>query len=406
VIPITRSSVKLVGVAGWRLVLSEPRHNTFHNALAMNASQNQVGIKYLGLEENPPLDWLTKFWPNTILRKFPSFSFSDFANSRKLMQDSPNEPTVVFLFEGSLSWYFLLSIYTLFNRNITVVCNLFSSSKYKNLLFNSGDGVKTRFKILFYFFSKFPRSIATFDTQQMADLVNTNVRSMQFYKFPVTSSFPFREELKKESEHFHVLVNLRTFPLDRLHRLMQNSCPKCIFRFPRGPMATPSLESEFSKYDNAQFDRLNIPVEDYMGYFDQFDYTILLYQPSIDASGKLLDAIARRLPVVIPEESTEWAAIARKWGTSSTFKWDTVGIVDFKPFNHPDFVHPLKSGAPDFTPEDTLRCLQEFHFVNDSSNQTSIPTRVLGYFLLGSYNIFAFILNSFSAVNSRIRKNI
>jgi hypothetical protein len=210
---------------------------------------------------------------------------------------------------------------------------------------------------------------------------------------------------KLKHNHHQVLVNLRNFPLCRLHVLMQNSCLDCTFRFPRGPLAQPSLESEFSQYPNAAFDQHNIPVSEYMNYFDQFDYIVLLYLPSIDASGKLLDAIARKLAVSIPQESTEWVGIAREWGLSHTFNWDSIGVSDFSPFNHPIFTNPKTEGEPTFTPQRTLRAIQAFNIPGETvTNRRKRINSFFAYSLIFCHSVIAFTLNVFSGLMSRFQK--
>lgn len=402
---ITNSQINLIGIAGWRLIVEEPRHNTFHNALVDSALNCDVTIQYLGLQENVPTDWIRKLWPNSILKKYPYLSIANFRRAKQVITSNKKTPTVLYIFEGSLSWFFLLSIYTLTSSKLTVVCNLFSSSKYRNLILNSDSTLKLRYKILFRILSQFKHSILTFDTQLMTNLVSSKFPKLRIERFPVTSSFPYMHSEKPKSHHQQVLVNLRSFPLDRLHKLMQNSCSECRFTFPRGPLAQPSLEDEFSKYPNALFDVRNIPVTEYMAYFDKFDYTVLLYLPSIDASGKLLDAITRKLAVSIPQESSEWVEVAQKWGASNTFGWDSIGITEFGPFNHPVFTCPTVGGVPDFTPTRTLNALQAFYIHRQMvGSRRERLNSWFAYLLLSCHTLAAFILNSFTGLFNRLQK--
>jgi hypothetical protein len=41
-------SVKIFGIAKWRLVPNEPRHNTWHNALYDSAQQFSINLRYIG----------------------------------------------------------------------------------------------------------------------------------------------------------------------------------------------------------------------------------------------------------------------------------------------------------------------------------------------------------------------
>ena len=81
---------------------------------------------------------------------------------------------------------------------------------------------------------------------------------------------------------------------------------------------------------------------------------IFLYQPSIDASGRILDCLTRGIPVCVPEQATEWASIARNWGRAHLFDWTSQNGLE-KVFNHPGFSDPIFLGEPPFTPKGTIR---------------------------------------------------
>jgi hypothetical protein len=126
---------------------------------------------------------------------------------------------------------------------------------------------------------------------------------------------------------------------------------------PKGPIASGLVtKEEFGRYKNLEFDDSNILESEYAGYIDSFDYLIILYEPSINASGKVLDAITRGVPVAVPREATEWSEIASNWGESHHFHWTSAADEGLL-FQHPKFENPKFSGEPPFTPRNALKTI-------------------------------------------------
>lgn len=398
------SEQRLVGIAGWRLVPNEPRHNTFHNSLHSQAVQDDVQLEYFGLRNTHPTNWIKQELPDSILKKHPYLSLTEFYRFRSKANLAKNQNIVLYIFEGSISWLIMLSLYAYLNPRLTIVCNLFSSSKYNRILFSNNGRLKRRYGIFFSIFSKLKQSVITFDTSTMANKTKAHVSASNIGTFPVTSSFPYQPISRVVKDHFNVLVNMRSFSLEDLHVMLRNSCPQCTFTFPRGPMAQPSLEAEFSVYPNARFDQQSIPVDGYMDYFDSFDYIILMYEPSIDASGKLLDAIARGIPVCIPSESLEWVSISKNWGKHFIFNWMDISSMA-KSFDHPAFTQPVLKGEPSFTPTKTLEAIQAFHVFRPKMAKITILFRsliVFGYVFF--YSNLARILNFWAGLLYVLRR--
>jgi hypothetical protein len=138
-----------------------------------------------------------------------------------------------------------------------------------------------------------------------------------------------------------------------LHRLLESSCRGCTFVFPRGTLESQSLKVNFGNYTNTYFDDKPIPITDYESYIDKHDYMIFLYKPSMDASGKILDAIARGIPVCVPKQALEWAEIAKQYGRLYQFDWDSMESLGTT-FNHPSFSKLTYIGEPPFTPTNVL----------------------------------------------------
>jgi hypothetical protein len=346
--------IKIIGIAPWRLVPLEPRHNTWHNSLFDTSKSLGVEYEYFGLKKTFKTDWITRVFPNSILRKFPYLNlFSFFSILRNFKRDNSSK-TVIYIFEGSFFWLFILICFKNFISNCVIVCNLFASSRYAKRIFRN-NRIRKFYDLLFRLLNlkKNKNIVVTFDTQIMVDKVNYSY-DYGIRRFPVPSSFQHRKLIDfNEEEHHKVLVNMRSFSTDRLHDLLKNSCEQCNFVFPRGPLKTTPLKLEFGKYKNTSFDDEVIPVNDYQSYIDLYDYMIFLYEPSFDASGRLLDCLARGIPVCVPEQATEWASIAKNWGRAHFFDWTSQNGLE-KIFNHPSFHNPNFIGEPPFTPGGTI----------------------------------------------------
>jgi hypothetical protein len=346
------SDVKVFGIAGWRLVPKEPRHNTWHNALYVAAQKLEIDLEYLGLLNTHKMNWIYQILPDSTLRRFPYVNIFSFVKILKNVRSSSGKSNVIYIFEGSFFWIYILSCIGIFLPNCTVICNLFSSSRYNQRFFKNNK-MRNWYKSIFKLIQKNSNLIVTFDTQLMTNKVS-RYSGQNLIRFPVPSSFPYKKRnLIEIGTHHRVLVNLRSFDLTGLHYLLENSCKKCTFVFPRGPLATVPLWIEFGKYENASFDETVIPVSEYQNYIDSFDYMVFLYEPSIDASGRILDSITRGLPTCVPRQSTEWAYIAKTWGQSNLFDWNSLQDIS-RTFNHPHFENPKVDTEPPFTPEGSL----------------------------------------------------
>ena len=346
-------NLKYFGIAPWRLVPLEPRHNTWHNALFDNSIKNRLDLEYIGLRNNYKTNYITQILPDSILKRFPYINLFHFLKLVRKLKLHKGKKTLIYIFEGSIFWYIILSCIRYFIPNCVVVCNLFPSSRYNVRFFNSRN--KLPYRIFFYLVKwQCKKSVyITFDTQLMVNKVNSE-RISNLFRFPVPSSFSYRiaPDLETKS-HYRVLVNMRAFPEEKLHDLLKSSCQQCTFVFPRGTLKSQPLEVNFGHYTNTYFDDKVIPITDYEFYVDQHDYMIFLYQPSIDASGRILDAIARGIPVCVPKQASEWAEIAKQYGQLFDFDWNSMGSLSTT-FNHPTFSKLTYIGEPPFTPSNVL----------------------------------------------------
>ena len=357
---MSHSPIKLIGIAAWKFVPSEPRHNTFHQAISDEAAKQGLPMEYLGLKNTFKADWVNQVLPDTALKRIPYISPRQLSKILRSLHSTKNTRTVIYMFEGSFTWLFLLSLISGLIPNSSVVCNLFPSSKYSRILYNK-RGLRPLYSRVFLVISKFKNIHLTFDTELMIKKVNNSLGREQFGKiFPLPSARPYLDEPKNNlSSHHKILINMRDFNLGELHELISQSCKECTFVLPRGPMASTPLAHQFGQYSNLSFDEINIPVENYLDYIDHFDYMIFLYKPSIDSSGKLLDAVVRRIPVCLPVQSTEWCSIAAKYGY--LHEYDCLSMeAKVKTFNHPIFLDPESSEIPEFTPSGAIKNLSNY----------------------------------------------
>ncbi len=395
--------VNLVGIAGWKFVPAEPRHNTFHSALATKSDSDEINVRYLGLKNTFPADWILQVLPDTVLKRIPYISPLDYIRIKRGLDLDTSRRTVLYVFEGSLSWLLLLKLVTRMIPNSVLVCNLFPSSKYSNLFFRS-DRETYVLKFLSWIIKNTNNLFITFDTKLMIEKVNSSFSKGQKTNiFPLPSALPYLLEKRlRNNGHYRVLVNIRDFEISKLHELLQSSCPQCTFVLPRGTLASEPLSNEFGKYANLSFDLANIPVEDYLQYIDQFDYMIFLYSPSINSSGRLLDAIVRRIPVCLPRESTEWCDIAREWGELHDYGWSN-RTEQSQNFNHPLFESPTNEGVPIFTPTGSRNELSKFAELWRSSKIGSgLVFRFVSIALILGHWLTAAFLNYFLAITSRV----
>lgn len=386
------TEIKVFGIASWRLVPDEPRHNTWHNALYDASRKQDVDLEYLGLINTHQTNWITRILPDSVLKRFPYFSLNSFIKILRKIRGSGNKQTVIYIFEGSVSWLFFLGCISALIPNCVVICNLFSSSRYNQRFFSRGK-MKLAYRVLFKFIQAQERVRVTFDTQLMTNKVNAYVQN-RLVRFPVPSSFPFNyHNVLTGAQHYRVLVNLRSFPNKDIHELLQASCKSCTFVFPRGPLASTPLSIDFGHYFNASFDQHVIPVSEYQSYIDTFDYMIFLYQPSIDASGRILDSITRGVPVCVPRQASEWAYIAKTWGRSALFDWGCTADTA-KMFDHPEFGIPNSESDPPFTPDGSLK--EIVNLITNLDTRKRITLRILKpviYLSILLHSIIASILS-------------
>ena len=351
----------MFGIAKWQFVPDEPRHNTWHQTLFDTAQEKKIALTYLGLDDELNEDWVCRVLPPSILKHFPYVSPQSFNKIVKLVRSKKGESNLIYIFEGTIFWLFFLYCVKLLIPNCTIICNFFSSSRYDKKLFCSNK-VKQKYKWLLKILTMLDTDevLVTFDTQLMATKA-TEISGYNFHKFPVPSSFAFNthSELRK-TEHLRVLVNLRNFSITRLHTLLERSCKSCTFVFPRGPLGSKPLINELGHFPNTLFDDKVIPVKDWKSYVDSFDCMIFLYDPdsfaATNISGRVLDALARRVSVCVPLQMSECVEISENWGNLKTFDITSQDST-LEIFDHPRFRVPLQSGEPPFSPQSSLRKL-------------------------------------------------
>jgi hypothetical protein len=304
--------------------------------------------------------WLLQVLPNTILKKYAYLSPFQLLKISKRLNEKSN-PSLVYIFEGSLAWYVNLLLITIRTSDTKFVCNLFSSGKYDSLL--ADETLKSRFFRTILRITRISgRNYGkiSFDTKLMADKINDKCGNNVLI-FPVPSSFPTSEMKFIRNIHHRVLVNIRSFDTSKLLSYISKSCKQCTFIIPKGPIDSGQIKVEdFIQFPNIEFDSGNISVENYASYVDGFDYFIILYKPSIDASGKILDAITRGVGVCVPIEATEWISISERWGYTHSFSWGDE-IAESQLFNHPIFENPTDLSEPNFTPNRALERLIDIY---------------------------------------------
>lgn len=383
--------VNYIGLAAWRFVPEEPRHNTFHNAIASTKLSDNSHVQYLGLKNTFYTDWVTQVLPDTVLKRFPYMSPRSFRRVSEALKLDAGKPTIIFMFEGSFLWALLLKLLGRTIGNSAVICNLFPASGHQKLLFK-GSVIRPSYRLLLKYFYPRKNLILTFDTHLMQSKVNRDLGEDVIQgRFPLPSALSFRQApIRFSNGHSRVLVNMRNFDVEKLHKYLENSCKDCVFVFPRGPLASEPLWKKFGSYENVVFDETSVPLDQYQDYIDQFDYMIFLYEPSIDSSGKLLDALVRNIPVCLPRQSTEWVEIAQADGRSFTYEWGSE-IEVLKAFYHPNFSGNSLMHEPDFTPSKSLARMRLMAADGIArSRQNSTLFKVNTYFFISLHWLISF----------------
>lgn len=395
--------VNYIGLAAWKFVPEEPRHNTFHNAIARAKLPDNSHVQYLGLKNTFYTDWVTQVLPDTVLKRFPYISPRSFRQVSEALKLDVEKPTIIFMFEGSFLWALLLKLLGRTLENSAVICNLFPASGHQNLLFE-GSVIRPSYRLLLKYFYSQKNLILTFDTYLMQAKVNKALGENVIQgRFPLPSALNFRQASKGFSNgHSRVLVNMRNFDVEKLHKYLEASCKDCVFVFPRGPLASEPLWNKFHSYQNVVFDEASVPLDQYQDYIDQFDYMIFLYEPSIDSSGKLLDALVRNIPVCLPRQSTEWVEIAQADGRLFTYEWGSE-IEVLKAFYHPNFSGNSLMHEPDFTPSKSLARMRLMAADGIArSRQNSTLFRVNTYFFISLHWLISLTASAIYSLSLKV----
>jgi hypothetical protein len=352
------------------------------------APTENINLTYLGLREMPEQDWMYQILPNSTLRKYVAIAPKKMREISDVLTKLTPQYKTIYMFEGSISWFITLNILSARSGNTTVICNLFSSGKYDQLLFTKG--IKSYlFRSALRGISRISshKAVVTFDTKLMSDKVQ-DLLGIHVEPFPVPSSFDFKIRNEATSKHSRVLINIRGFNPSKLHQYLVSSCRECIFVIPKGPITSGAVTyKEFGRYANLEFDEKNIGENEYAKYIDSFDYLIILYEPSINASGKILDAITRGVAVAVPQEATEWAQISRSWGKSHFFGWGNCED-EARLFQHPKFLGPSLSGEPPFTPRNSIKTLAQFSKQMETRDENNPRYKSVGIDLISAIYYF------------------
>jgi hypothetical protein len=370
-------NLNFIGIAPWRLISDTPRHNTIHQAIHTVGKTNGLSITYLGLEEHEPVSWITQVLPESIMKPFPIIKYKKITlilNSIRFIEGKRN---LFYIYEGSFSWLILIKLITLKTGSSDLVCNLFPASKYERIMFNK-NGMRVRYRFLFWYFSKFGDVQITVDTHHLKERINLSQKvNAKVEVFPLPSAFELLEgEKVKNNNHSRVLVNIREYPVSELSYLLSNSCKSCSFVIPVGLLDRNSDSFGLLNLNNVTFEDRSIPVENYQDYIDTFDYMVFLYKPSLDSSGKILDCITRKIPVCLPIQALEWVETSQKWNKTFLFDYgknENVG----RCFNHPVFTSPQSTDLPTCTPINTLKEFSLFKFSPKEGQLNELAMRII-----------------------------
>lgn len=355
-----QNSFGLTWIAPWKVVKNAAGHHTWHQAI----NNVQVAkVRHFGMQDSSNPDWLQPLFNQSIKKRFQTVSPCLFHKLMKEIGQDKSKLRCVVIFEGSMFWAFLLAISSIFHPRVIFICNLWPSSKYLDLA-TSNFLSKKWMNFVLRVIGNFNRLQITVDTTVLAEFLCKEFSS-DIKAFPVPSSLEFRLSERKDSLHKKVLLNIREFDLSRLRDILQNSCQHCVFHISYNKDNFAKLSEFFKNQKNLVIENVHVEVEQYESYIDSFDHAVFLYQPlalsprsfsHFCASGRLLDVLLRRIPVSIPVEGVEWVDVARRWGSVSTFDFDS-DLSVAKEFNHPNFSKTSYMTPPPFTPAGVVKQL-------------------------------------------------
>ena len=278
------------------------------------------------------------------------------------------------IYEGSLSWAWFMLIMGITTGASKIYCNLFPASRIVPRI-TSTSLVGYLIRINIGILGKIGKNYLelSFDTNSAITAAsNLGIRNVKL--FPLVSALDSRKIKPQLGLHFRVLVNVRDVNLDRIMNPLRESCKECHFIFPN----PNSLYIEKMGFGNVHVSLDNIPKEDYESFIDSFDYMILLYAPTLDSSGKLLDAIVRDIPICIPKQSEEWTAIAAEWGVIHRFDLEDERSLS-RIFSHPPFEDKILNRPNPFSPKALVN-----HLTNVSL-ETDRPGKIISILVFTMY---------------------
>ena len=335
----TKDPFNLAWIAPWVVVKDSAGHHTWHEAIHKIESAN---IRYFGLQNPSNPIWLQPLFNSSIKRRFKTISPFVFYKLSKQIRSKNLELNCVALFEGSFFWAFLMGFMSIVHPKAVYICNLWPASKYFDLA-NSSYAMKQQLRFCLKIVNAFSRLQITVETRVLADFLE-DISGVSVKVFPVPSSLNYRIKERRRKSHSKVLLNIRQFDRLRLREVLQESCTKCSFHISSYKNDTDSLSDFLQNYKNVVIESHSTD-DKYESYIDSFDHAVFLYQPiplfpgsfsHYCASGRLQDVLLRRIPVSIPDKGKEWINLARRWGSLSTFDFDS-NLSVASELNHPDF---------------------------------------------------------------------
>ena len=320
--------------------------------------------------------WINELLPKSSQFQIPMVGLGSFITIRKfILSNRGAGSSNLAIYEGSLSWaWFLFSIGAATGAS-KVFCNLFPASRIVPRLTSKNiKGQLNRISIrVLQRIGKNSLELS-FDTQSAIDAVHdSGIRNIEL--FPLVSALEPRNQKLKSKSHFNVLVNVRDVHHKTIINALEKSCEQCRFVFP----SSKYLYLEELGFTNVQVLLENIPRKDYERYIDSFDYMILLYAPTLDSSGKLLDAVVRDIPICIPKQSVEWTAIAAKWGRIHRFDSENEKSLS-RIFSHPPFEDKSLNSPNPFSPKALITHLANNSPEIDRPDKTSSILAIFMYF--------------------------
>jgi hypothetical protein len=298
----------IVGISAFLRSEAKGHHYSYHKSLFRAlGSGPENEIEYIGARDSKRSDesaWFHRSLPKSMTRNAPWASPFRLIRTIKKFPDTER---IAFIYEGNFAWLLLTTVLINSGSVYGAHVNLFNSGTYLKV---SKSRVRTAWiKTISRVIIKLTdgRIIITAETPRLADLISglIGIRVEAFPYFSSTPDLRVSPTQFTKGQHKKVLINIRgNNQIELVLKSVRERCKNCEFTL-HGLAETTFAEMFHGQ--NISISQHLISQEKYIEYFSQFDAMIFAYDKSnfeMQSSGRLLDAIKCKVPVVVPQNTS------------------------------------------------------------------------------------------------------